>query len=274
MSSEVELLVEKKQLELWESNELRLIPPKFLKYYEELLFYQQRNNVNDDKAVGHVGELSGVVVPPVGSELQRAGFFNWGDVASTIYNFILRTTGFNPANVDAQTNEFRDFLNMFASCPYWNGLDFGIQYRDVNIYAQDYRDAVNAVQDMLGGFMTQTARDQLINSIRQVSENAARSGGREQKNSLFNNGVISGNNKGLYVFVIYSFVRMVQVQQGKHNVLQQELRVVAAHGLLNTDFCNRNAANIIRYDRSNIDEWERGGGANNFPPNNSPGWPA
>ncbi|MFB2976445.1 hypothetical protein [Microseira sp. BLCC-F43] len=273
MSDDLELILEKKQLELWESNDYPLFPPKLSSYEKELAYYQQKiASHGDQQSVAHVGDLSEVVVPPVGSRLLEAEFCNWGDVASTIYNFILRTTGFDPSSVDAQTNEFRDFLNMFATAPHWNGLDFGIQHRDVNIYCQNYTEAVNAVSDMLGDFMGETARKRVIESIKKAAELAAKSGGPENKNVLFKNGVISGNQNGLYVFIMYSFVTMIQVQPGKHNVLPQELRVVAAHGLLNTDFCNRNAEAIIKFGKMTLDEWENLTAAANKQPNTSPGW--
>ena len=223
-----------------------------------------------DKSVGHRYGTDSSALPSLGSDLQTFG--QWPSVASTIYNQLIRMTNFDPSNVDFSSTAFSAFKTKFATCPFWNGLEFNILYRDVTARITDYSQAVDAVIDLLAVGISPNIVSSIIGNIKQIAQLASRNVRTQQKQTIFQNGSLCITNGRLYVFFLYNAVQMT-ARQGKYTIIDQNCRIVRAYGVLDFDFCIRHADSILRYDGQSVDAWEGGAAANSQPENQSPGWP-
>jgi len=223
-----------------------------------------------DKSVGHRYGTDMSVLPALGNDLEVFG--TWPSVAATIYNKLIRMTNFDPSNVDFDAASFTAFKTKFSTCPYWNGLEFNILYRDATLRIRDYRQAVDAVIDLLTVGINPNIVQSIINNIKQIAQLASRNVRQQQKQTMFQNGSLCITNGKLYVFFLYNAVQMT-AQQGKYTVIDQNSRIVRGYGVLDFDFCKRHASSILGYDKQSVDAWEGGAAANSQPENTSGGWP-
>jgi hypothetical protein len=223
-----------------------------------------------DKAVGHRYGTDQSALPSLGNDLQSFG--QWPSVASTIYNKLIRMTNFDPSNVDFNSAVFSAYKTKFSTCPYWNGLEFNILYRDATLRIRDYREAVNAVIDLLTVGISANIVQSIVDNIKQIAQLASRNVRQQQKQTIFQNGSLCITNGKLYVFFLYNAVEMT-ASQGKYTVIDQSCRIVRGYGVLDFDFCKRHASSILTYDGQSVDAWEGQAAANGQPPNSSDGWP-
>jgi len=223
-----------------------------------------------DKAVGHRYGTDQSQLPSLGSDLQV--FEDWPSVASTIYNKLIRMTNFDPSNVDFDSAAFAAFKTKFATSPFWNGLEFNILYRDATLRLTDYRQAVDAVIDLLTVGIRGDIVSGILHNIRQIAQLASRNVRQQQKQTIFQNGSLCITNGRLYVFFLYTSVQMT-ARGGKYTVIDQSTRIVRGYGVLDFGFCHRHASSILSYDKQSVSAWEGGAAANDQPENTSPGWP-
>lgn len=223
-----------------------------------------------DKAVGHRYGTDSSRLPSLGNDLEAFG--QWPSVASTIYNQLIRMTGFDPSNVDFSSPAFAAFKTKFATCPFWNGLEFNILYRDATLRITDYRQAVDAIIDLLSVGISPNIVSAIISNIKQIASLASRNVRQQQKQTIFQNGSLCVTNGKLYVFFLYNAVNMT-ARGGKYSVIDQSCRIVRGYGVLDFDFCKRHASSILRYDGKSVEAWEGSAAANDQPENTSPGWP-
>jgi hypothetical protein len=181
-------------------------------------------------------------------------------------------TGFDPSNVDYNSSVFAAFKTKFSTSPYWNGIEFNIQYRDATLRARSYREMVDAVFDLIRVGTSPDVRTGIIDSIKRIAELASRNVRTQVKDTLAQNTSLSINNGKLYVFFLYGTVEMT-ARQTKYTVLDQQMRVVRGYGVLDFDFCKRHAESLLRYDKKSLEDWENDGAAHNVPENTSEGWP-
>ncbi|MFJ7345796.1 hypothetical protein ACIQU3_36635 [Streptomyces sp. NPDC101110] len=181
-------------------------------------------------------------------------------------------TSYDPSNVDYNGSVFAAFKTKFSTAPYWNGLEFNIQYRDATLRSTDYREMVGAVIDLVGAAVAGDVRVQLIDSIKKIAQLASQDVRSQVKDTLAQNTTLSIHNGRLYVFFLYGTVEMT-ARRSKYTVLDQAMRVVRGYGVLDFDFCRRHAESILRYDRKSVEDWENDGAAHKEPENTSPGWP-
>jgi hypothetical protein len=271
MHTNARLIDELNDVTLWQS------PPTLLLAQQEPTLLRSLADAQSaaaltqtDKAVGHRYGTDLSALPALGSDLQVFG--QWPSVASTIYNKLIRMTGFDPSNVDFNSAAFSAFRTKFSTSPFWNGLEFNILYRDAALRIRDYRQAVDAIIDLLSvGISTNIVRS-IISNIRQIAQLASRNVRTQQKQTIFQNGSLCVTNGKLYVFFLYTNVEMT-ARQGKYTVIDQTSRIVRGYGVLDFDFCIRHANSILRYDKKAVDDWEGDAEANDQPPNESEGWP-
>lgn len=223
-----------------------------------------------DKSVDHTYGTDQSSLPPLGDHLQTFG--QWPSVAGTIWNKLLQMTGFDPSNVDYNSSVFAAFKTKFSTAPYWNGIEFNIQYRDATLHAHDYRAMVNAVIDLISVGATANVITGVISSIRKIAQLASQQVRTDVKDTLAQNTTLCIHNGKLYVFFLYGTITM-NARQGKYTVLDQAMRVVRGYGVLDFDFCKRHAENILRYDKKSLEEWEGMAAAHDQPENTSDGWP-
>lgn len=181
-------------------------------------------------------------------------------------------TNFDPSNVDFNSAVFSAYKTKFSTCPYWNGLEFNILYRDATLRIRDYREAVNAVIDLLTVGISANIVQSIVDNIKQIAQLASRNVRQQQKQTIFQNGSLCITNGKLYVFFLYNAVEMT-ASQGKYTVIDQSCRIVRGYGVLDFDFCKRHASSILTYDGQSVDAWEGQAAANGQPPNSSDGWP-
>lgn len=224
-----------------------------------------------DKAVGHRWGTDRSQLIPLGSDLKV--FETWPSVASTIYNKLLQMTGFDPSNVAYDSAVYAAFRNKFSTCPFWNGLEFNITYRDVKLYETNYRMAVQAVDDLINAGTTPEVRTRILASLKQCATLADSGSSSQVKQTLFENSTICITAGRLYVFVLYGYVQLSKRTARKYVVLDEDLRVVRGYGVLDLDFCKRHASSILAYDGKSVDDWEHGTASDPLPENPSPGWP-
>jgi hypothetical protein len=224
-----------------------------------------------DKAVGHTYSTDQSGLPPLGNELQEFG--QWPSVASSIWNKLIKMTGFNPGDEVFNQDRFSAFRSKFASCPFWNGLDFNITTREGKLRIRDYRAAVNAIIDLVSVAVDASKRDEILSGIKKVAELASQKGSQAQKQTSFQNGLLHISRGRLYVFFLYNNVRMERRQGKFHVAIEQDFKVVRAYGVLDFDFCKRHASDIKAWDKRAVDDWVGDSAASHVPENTSEGWP-
>jgi hypothetical protein len=264
MQANIRLLDELNDVSLWQA------PPVILAPETSALRSMAAAEALTDKAVGHRYGTDRSALPPLGNDLQVFG--QWPSVASTIYNKLIRMTGFDPSNVDFSSSAFSAFKTKFSSCPFWNGLEFNILYRDVTLRIRDYSQAVGAIIDLLNVGINPDIRSSIISNIKQIAQLASKNVKQEQKQTMFQNGSLCITHSKCYVFFLYNAVSMT-AKQGKYTVIDQNCRIVRGYGVLDFDFCKRHASSILSYDNQSVDAWEGSASANHEPENTSDGWP-
>ena len=223
-----------------------------------------------EKAPAHEFGTDQSRLPELGETFEKAGFHEWPDVVSTLYNKMYKMVGFDPSNTDYSSPVYSALKTKFSTAPFWNGLVFDIDHRESEIRVRDFRDAVNSVIDLLAVLPRGSVND-IVGRIRQAATLAARVTKENQKDKIFhlnNMNVVSGR---LYVSFLYGDVEMKRTS-GKYDALDQKLKVVRAYGLLNTDFCKRHAESIIAFDKVLVDDWTDAAAGNKETSNDSPGW--
>jgi hypothetical protein len=224
-----------------------------------------------DKAVGHTYSTDQSGLPALGSDLQEFG--QWPSVASSIWNKLIKMTGFNPGDEIFNQSAFSAFRSKFASCPFWNGLDFNITTREGRLRVRDYRAIVNAIIDLVAVAVSPDKRAEIISGVKKVAELAAQKGSQAQKQTSCQNGVLHISGGKLYVFFLYNNLSMERRQGKFHVSIDQDFKVVRAYGVLDFDFCKRHASSIKAWDRRAVDDWVGDAGASDVPENTSEGWP-
>jgi hypothetical protein len=223
-----------------------------------------------DKSVDHYYGTDLSSLPSLGDDLSDFG--QWPSVASTLWNKLINMTGFDPSNVDYDGSVFSAFKTKFSTSPYWNGLEFNIQYRDATLRVRDYSEMVGAVIDLVRVGVSGDIRAGLIESIKKIAELASRNVRTQVKDTLAQNSTLTVYQGKLYVFFLYGTVSMT-ARQGKYTVIDQAMRVVRGYGVLDFDFCKRHADRIHAYEFKNLDDWDHMGAADPVPPNDNDSWP-
>jgi hypothetical protein len=226
----------------------------------------------NDKAVAHLYGTDMSSLPPTGSDLSAAGYNDWPDVVSTIWNKTLNLSGYNPASEDYSSSTFQAFKQKFATCPFWNGIYFEIRHREATVRVRDYHDIVGSIIDLVTFVASGDLRQAVIGSVKQIAEKLARTGNQNIKDSLGQNGSILVDNGKIYSACIFGTIELSQTE-GKWSVTrEQKLNIYRGYGVLNFGFCQRHADRIASYEKKIIDDWDNMGNADSSAQNPSPGW--
>lgn len=253
-------------LELWGS------PPRTQIEVSTLPRSATQEPVIHDKAVGHVYGSDNSALPSLGSDLERYG--QWSSVTSTLYNKLYQISRFDPSVVEYSATAFANLRYSFSTSPFWNS-QFSVASRDVTISPQNYKPAVNAIEDFSRTVEIAPDIEQLIiKNVRKIAQLASKPNALSQKQSMFYNATIAATAGNLHVMLLYAVVSMEMDQQkGRYRVIIQNIKMGLGHGVLDFDFCKRHASNILTYGSQSVEAWQDQAAANSQPENTSEGWP-
>lgn len=223
-----------------------------------------------EKAPAHLYGTDSSALPPLGDTFEKAGFQQWPDVVSTLYNKMYTLVGFDPSNTDFSSPVYTALKTKFSTAPFWNGLVFDIDHREATLRIRDFRQAVNAVIDLLA-VLPRGSVDEIIGRIRQAATLAARATRESVNDKIFHLNNVNVVNGKLYCSFLYGDVTMKRTT-GKYEAVDQTIKVVRAYGVLNFDFCKRHADRIVEYDLELVDSWEGKAAGNQEQENDSSGW--
>ena len=259
------MVEEKHGLALWDSPPRTQVDPR-----TQVEVAVSAPSAIHDKAVGHVYGSDTSALRTLGSDLESYG--HWSSVASTLYNKLYQISNFDPSVVEYSATSFANLRYSFSTSPFWNS-QFGVVSRDVAILHQNYRPAVQAINDFCQRIEVASDIGQLIvANVKQIAQLASKPTELSQKQSMFQNATIAITAGILHVIFSYAVVPMEMDQQkGRYWVNDQNIQMVFGHGILDFDFCERHASSILSYDTQSVEAWEGMAAANNEPP--CEGWP-
>ncbi|MER0243585.1 hypothetical protein AAHZ94_16500 [Streptomyces sp. HSW2009] len=221
----------------------------------------------NDQAVGNKVVGDGSSLPDLG---PLSNFGSWETVAVTILHKAATISDFNPESEVYDPVAWNNYLQKFSTLPFF--LSYTSDTRNASISLLSLEKGVSAVSDLLQNIVTEQNRTDIVETIKKVAQLAVESDGQPQKQSNVQVGLVSRHAGQLYVGVVRTTVEM-QYKSGKgYEPLSQTLDIGRGYGVLDFEKCKRSTSKLLEWDHRSVDEWERGTGSAQKPPNQSPAW--
>jgi hypothetical protein len=220
-----------------------------------------------DQAIGNDFASDGSPLPDLG---PLAVLGSWPAVAAVLDRKALQLSGFNPASTVFDETKYEGYLYKFSTLPFFTSTSN--TNRNIEISEVSLAGAVAAIFDLVQNIVTGPQIDGIVTSIKKIAELAMTNKEKTQKDNYQKQGVISIKDSKLTMAFLKCGVEMQYVEGKGYRQLKQRILIYQFYGLLDFEKCKRSALQILSWDRSDVDEWEKNTGSFNEIPNDSPAW--
>ena len=222
---------------------------------------------SEDKGTGNSWGTDGSRLPELGP-LRSMG--SWQSVAATIVRKSQQIAGFDPIQTEFNPMSWAGYLDKLSTAPFW--ITTSSQNREVRISALSLSKTIDAIEDIIKTIASEPMFNSVVTSIKKIATVAINSEGKKQKDNMQLQGLISIKASKMIVANIWTSVQM-EYKSGKgYEQLTQELNVQRWYGQLDFDKCKRSAQTILSWDKTDVEEWEKGTSSAKEIPNESPAW--
>ncbi len=220
-----------------------------------------------DQAVGNDFASDGSALPDLGP-LEKLG--SWPNVAAVLDRKALSISGFNPASTVFDETKWEAYLYKFSTLPFFTTTSK--TDRNTSITELSLKGVIGAIFDLVENIVAGPQIETIVTSIKKIAELAMTNKERTQKDNYQKQGLISIKESILTLAFLKCSAEM-KYQEGKgYQQLTQIINIYQFSGRLDFEKCKRSAHQILSWDQTDVDEWEKNTGSSNLVPNSCPAW--